>query len=58
MSSNTNNSINKNKNKNILIVDDDLNTSLKYKRWLQKEGFDLTLINDPDVAEQNFNPKN
>ena len=58
MSSNTNNIINKNKNKNILIVDDDLNTSLKYKRWLQEEGFDLTLINDPDVAEQNFNPEN
>ena len=58
MSSNTNNPINKNKNKNILIVDDDLNTSLKYKRWLQEEGFESTLINDPYVAEQNFNPEN
>jgi DNA-binding response OmpR family regulator len=41
-----------------LIVDDDLNTSLKYKRWLQEEGFESTLINDPYVAEQNFNPEN
>ena len=44
-----------NKNKNILIVDDDVTTSLKYKRWLEDEGFNLTLINDPDLAEQNFN---
>ena len=41
-----------------MIVDDDLNTSLKYKRWLQEEGFESTLINDPYVAEQNFNPEN
>jgi hypothetical protein len=39
------NNINK---KNILIVDDDINTSLKYKKWLEEEGFNLTLINDPD----------
>jgi CheY-like chemotaxis protein len=26
-----------------LIVGDDLNTSLKYKRWLQEEGFESTL---------------
>jgi PleD family two-component response regulator len=45
-------------NKNILIVDDDINTSSKYKKWLEEEGFNLTLINDPDVAEQNFNPEN
>jgi len=45
-------------NKNILIVDDDVNTSSKYKKWLEEEGFNLTLINDPDVAEQNFNPEN
>jgi PleD family two-component response regulator len=45
-------------NKNILIVDDDVHTSSKYKKWLEEEGFNLTLINDPDVAEQNFNPEN
>ena len=45
-------------NKNILIVDDDVNTSSKYKKWLEEEGFNLTLINDPDVAERNFNPEN
>ena len=45
-------------NKNILIVDDDVNTSSKYKKWLEEESFNLTLINDPDVAEQNFNPEN
>jgi CheY-like chemotaxis protein len=45
-------------NKNILIVDDDINTSSKYKKWLEDEGFNLTLINDPDLAEQNFNPEN
>jgi CheY-like chemotaxis protein len=49
-SSNTN-------NKNILIVDDDVNTS-KYKKWLEEEGFNLTLINDPNIAEKNFNPEN
>jgi len=47
------------KNKNILIVDDDVNTSSKYKKWLEEEeGFNLTLINDPYIAEQNFNPEN
>jgi len=46
-------------NKNILIVDDDVNTSSKYKTWLEEEeGFKLTLINDPNIAEQNFNPEN
>jgi PleD family two-component response regulator len=45
-------------NKNILIVDDDVHTSSKYKKWLEEEGFNLTLINDPSVAEQNFNPEN
>ena len=44
--------------KNILIVDDDTKTSLQYKKWLEEEGFNLTLINDPDVAEQNFKPEN
>jgi CheY-like chemotaxis protein len=45
-------------NKNILIVDDDVNTSLKYKKWLEEEGFNLTLINDPNLAEDNFKPQN
>ena len=53
--SSTNTTINK--NKNILIVDDDVNTSLKYKKWLEEEGLNLTLINDPNVAEQNFKPE-
>ena len=45
--------------KNILIVDDDVNTSSKYKKWLEdEEEFNLTLINDPNIAEQNFNPEN
>ena len=42
--------------KNILIIDDDVGTSLKYKKWLEEEGFNLTLINDPDITEQNFKP--
>jgi CheY-like chemotaxis protein len=41
-----------------LIVDDDVTTSSKYKKWLEEEGFNLTLINDPNIAEQNFNPEN
>jgi PleD family two-component response regulator len=45
-------------NKNIFIVDDDVNTSSKYKIWLEEEGFNLSLINDPSIAEQNFNPEN
>jgi len=44
--------------KNILIVDDDVDTSLRYKKWLENEGFNLTLINDPYITEQNFNPEN
>jgi PleD family two-component response regulator len=44
--------------KNILIVDDDISTSSKYKKWLEEEGFNLTVINDPDLAEKNFNPEN
>ena len=43
--------------KNILIVDDDVDTSLKYKKWLEDEGFNLTLINDPELAEQTFKPE-
>jgi DNA-binding NtrC family response regulator len=42
-----------------LIVDDDINTSSKYKKGLEEEEcFNLTLINDPDLAEKNFNPEN
>lgn len=44
--------------KNILIVDDDVDTSLRYKKWLEDEGFTLTLINHPNTAEQNFNTEN
>jgi CheY-like chemotaxis protein len=43
--------------KNILIVDDDVDTSLRYKKWLEDEGFILTLINDPYKIEQNFKPE-
>ena len=43
--------------KNILIVDDDVDTSLRYKKWLEDEGFILTLINDPYIIEQNFKPE-
>ncbi|HSF49651.1 MAG TPA: response regulator [Nitrososphaeraceae archaeon] len=54
---------NKIKKKNILIVDDDINTSLKYKKWLEEEenidgNFNITLINDPNMAEQIFKPEN
>jgi CheY-like chemotaxis protein len=47
--------------KNILIVDDDTATSLKYKNWLEdinRESFNITLINDPNEAEQIFKPEN
>ena len=50
--------------KNILISDDDVvETSLKYKKWLEaeqeeEEGFNLTLINDPELTEQNFKTGN
>ena len=49
----------KKKKKNILIVDDDITTSSKYKKWLEDEGeFNLTLINDPKMAEVNFKLQN
>jgi PleD family two-component response regulator len=54
---NTINKNNKNNKKNILIVDDDIETSSKYKIWLEEEGFNLTLINDPNLAEQIFKPE-
>jgi DNA-binding response OmpR family regulator len=49
--------------KNILIIDDDVETSLKYQKWLEaeqeeEEGFNLTLINDPELTEQNFKTGN
>ena len=41
--------------KNVLIIDDDAKTSSKYKKWLEREeGFNSTLINDPQTAELNF----
>ena len=41
--------------KNILIIDDDVKTSSKYKKWLEsEEGFNSTLINDPQSAELYF----
>ena len=41
--------------KNILIIDDDVKTSSKYKKWLDdEEGFNSTLISDPQTAELNF----
>jgi CheY-like chemotaxis protein len=41
--------------KNILIIDDDVKTSAKYKKWLEEEKeFNITLINDPQVAESKF----
>jgi PleD family two-component response regulator len=39
-------------------VDDDVTTSSKYKKWLEDEGFNLTLINDPSLAELNFKSDN
>ena len=53
------------KKKNLLIVDDDIETSLKYKKWLEEDeeqkkdkNFNITLINDPSVVEQIFKPEN
>ena len=44
--------------KNILIVDDDVDTSLRYKKWLEEDGgFNFTLRNDPYIIEQNFKPE-
>ena len=39
-------------------MDNDVNTSLKYKKWLEDEGFNLTLINDPSLAELSFESDN
>lgn len=42
--------------KNILIIDDDVKTSSKYKKWLdEEEGFNSTLISDPQNAELTLN---
>ena len=41
--------------KNILIIDDDVKTAAKYKKWLEEEKeFNITLINDPQLAESKF----
>jgi PleD family two-component response regulator len=42
--------------KNILIIDDDVKTASEYKKWLDddEEGFNSTLITDPQTAELNF----
>jgi len=37
----------------ILIVDNDIKTSLKCKKWLEEEGFNSTLINYSELAEVN-----
>jgi CheY-like chemotaxis protein len=42
----------------ILIVDDDIKTSLQYKKWLEEEGFNLTLINYSELAEVNVKLQN
>jgi DNA-binding NtrC family response regulator len=42
----------------ILIVDNDIKTSLKYKKWLEEEGFNSTLINYSALAEVNVNLQN
>ena len=42
----------------ILIVDNDIKTSLKYKKWLEEEGFNSTLINYSDFAEVNVKLQN
>ena len=31
---------------------------LNIQKWLEEEGFNLTLINNPPITEQNFNPEN
>jgi hypothetical protein len=41
--------------KNILIIDDDVKTSSKYKKWLEgEEGFNSTLINEPPNSRIKF----
>lgn len=42
----------------ILIVDNDINTSLKYKKWLEEEGFNSTLINYTESAKVNVKLQN
>ena len=42
----------------ILIVDNDIKTSLKYKKWLEEEGFNSTLINYSEFAEVNVKLQN
>ena len=42
----------------ILIVDNDIKTSLKYKKWLEEEGFNSTLINYTELAKVNVKLQN
>jgi CheY-like chemotaxis protein len=42
----------------ILIVDNDIKTSLKYKKWLEEEGFNSTLINYSELTEVNVKLQN
>ena len=42
----------------ILIVDNDIKTSLKYKKWLEEEGLNSTLINYSEWAEVNVKLQN
>jgi CheY-like chemotaxis protein len=42
----------------ILIVDNDIKTSLKYKKWLEEEGFNSTLINYSELAGGNVKLQN
>jgi CheY-like chemotaxis protein len=42
----------------ILIVDNDIKTSLKYKKWLEEEGFNSTLINYSELEEVNVKLQN
>ena len=40
--------------KRILIIDDDVDVILKYKKWLKNEPIDLKIINDSTIINDNF----
>ena len=44
--------------KNILIVNDDVNTSLKYKKWLEDEGFKFNIDKWSFISRLNFKSDN
>ena len=44
--------------KNILIVDDDVNTSLKYKKWLEDERFKFNIDKWSFISRLNFKSDN